>query len=69
MSTSDDRMRKILQRAERRERLENKLGIGRMVNMVRDEHNLNTADRRERKDLRDRQREERKKLNSKPRKI
>lgn len=59
-----DRITSAMERADRRDRAEDRLGISGGMTRLRDERNLRDAERRERQELRERQREERRTLNS-----
>ncbi len=59
---NDDRLKRRLQNEERKDRLEQKLGISKTMTKLRDERALRSVERRERESLRDKQRQDRERM-------
>lgn len=63
----NDRLKRVLQNAERKDRLEQKLGISETMTKLRDERALRSVERREREALRDKQRQDRERMRNRDR--
>lgn len=65
---NNDRVGRMLKKADRQDRLEQKLGISETMTKMRDERALRSVERREREALRDKQRQDREKMRNRGRK-
>lgn len=63
----NDRLKRVLRNAERKDLLEQKLGISETMTKLRDERALRSVERRERETLRDKQRQDRERMRNRDR--
>lgn len=64
---NNDRLKRMLQNEDRKDRMEQKLGISETMTKLRDERALRSVERREREALRDKQRQDRERMRNRDR--